>query len=275
MGHDHHHHLPVDHLNRAFVVGIVLNLVFVCVEFGAGVWLDSVALISDAGHNLSDVVSLVLSLIAFRLARVKPTVGVILVESVRKLYDPQPVDGDSIAWVAGIGIVINAFTAWLFIRDKEKDLNVKGAYLHMAADTLVSVGVLVSGIVIRLTGWYAIDPVVGIAIALVILFSTSKLLHDSLRLSLDGVPVGIDSERVRRSITETDPRIEDVHHVHIWAISTTQNALTAHVVVRSLDDAEELKHEIKHRLEHEGIGHATLEFELCGEHCAKECPECR
>ncbi len=189
--------------------------------------------------------------------------------------DPQPVDGDSIAWVAGIGIVINAFTAWLFIRDKEKDLNVKGAYLHMAADTLVSVGVLVSGIVIRLTGWYAIDPVVGIAIALVILFSTSKLLHDSLRLSLDGVPVGIDSERVRRSITETDPRIEDVHHVHIWAISTTQNALTAHVVVRSLDDAEELKHEIKHRLEHEGIGHATLEFELCGEHCAKECPECR
>ena len=97
----------------------------------------------------------------------------------------------------------------------------------------------------------------------------------ALRLSLDGVPVGIDSERVRRSITETDPRIEDVHHVHIWAISTTQNALTAHVVVRSLDDAEELKHEIKHRLEHEGIGHATLEFELCGEHCAKECPECR
>ena len=157
MGHDHHHHLPVDHLNRAFVLGIVLNLVFVCVEFGAGLWFDSVALISDAGHNLSDVVSLVLSLIAFRLARVKPTasytygyrkstvlvsllnacillvaVGVILVESVRKLYDPQPVDGDSIAWVAGIGIVINAFTAWLFIRDKEKDLNVKGAYLHMA-----------------------------------------------------------------------------------------------------------------------------------------------
>ena len=299
MGHDHHHHLPVDHLNRAFVVGIVLNLVFVCVEFGAGVWLDSVALISDAGHNLSDVVSLVLSLIAFRLARVKPTasytygyrkstvlvsllnacillvaVGGILVESVRKLYDPQPVDGDSIAWVAGVGIVINAFTAWLFIRDKEKDLNVKGAYLHMAADTLVSVGVLISGIVIRHTGWYAIDPVVGIAIALVILFSTSKLLHDSLRLSLDGVPVGIDSERVRRSIMETDPRIEDVHHVHIWAISTTQNALTAHVVVRSLDEAEGLKHEIKHRLEHEGIGHATLEFELCGEHCAKECPEC-
>ena len=170
MGHDHHHHLPVDHLNRAFVLGIVLNLVFVCVEFGAGLWFDSVALISDAGHNLSDVVSLVLSLIAFRLARVKPTasyaygyrkstvlvsllnacillvaVGVILVESVRKLYDPQPVDGDSMAWVAGIGIVINAFTAWLFIRDKEKDLNVKGAYLHMAADTLVSVGVLVLG----------------------------------------------------------------------------------------------------------------------------------
>ena len=167
------------------MLGIVLNLVFVCVEFGAGLWFDSVALISDAGHNLSDVVSLVLSLIAFRLARVKPTASY--------------------------------------------------TYGYRKSTVLVS------------------------------------LLNACILL----VAVGIDSERVRRSITETDPRIEDVHHVHIWAISTTQNALTAHVVVRSLDDAEELKHEIKHRLEHEGIGHATLEFELCGEHCAKECPECR
>lgn len=298
MGHhDHAHtHLP-DRLGRAFLIGIVLNLVFVAVEFGAGLWLDSVALISDAGHNLSDVVSLVLSLIAFRLTGVKPSskytygykkstvlvsllnacillvaVGVILVESIRKLHDPQPVEGGAIAWVAGVGIVVNAFTAWLFVRDKERDLNVKGAYLHMAADALVSVGVVVSGIAIRFTGWYVIDPIVGIAIALIILLSTSRLLLDSLRLSLDGVPAGIDPDRIARRIGEADPAIAGVHHVHIWAISTTENALTAHIVVRTTKGAEALKQRIKRLLAAEGIGHATLEFELqdspCGERAA-------
>ena len=286
MAHTHNH--SVDHLNRAFMLGILLNLVFVAVEFGAGLFLDSVALISDAGHNLSDVVSLVLSLLAFRLARLKPTpkytygykkstvlvsllnacillvaVGVIFAESIDKLKNPTPIAGGSVAWVAGVGIVINAFTAWLFLKDKEKDLNVKGAYLHMAADTLVSVGVLLSGIVISFTGWYVIDPIIGMVIAVVILISTAHLLHDSLRLSLDG----IDSERIRKEILDADPGIANVHHLHIWAISTTENALTAHIAVRDTEQIPALKHRIKHLLEHTGITHATLEFERPEETC--------
>ena len=290
MAHTHNH--SVDHLNRAFILGILLNLVFVAVEFGAGLFLDSVALISDAGHNLSDVVSLVLSLLAFRLARLKPTpkytygykkstvlvsllnacillvaVGVIFAESIDKLKNPTPIAGGSVAWVAGVGIVINAFTAWLFLKDKEKDLNVKGAYLHMAADTLVSVGVLISGIVISFTGWYVIDPIIGMVIAVVILISTAHLLHDSLRLSLDGVPTGIDSERIRKEILDADPGIANVHHLHIWVISTTENALTAHIAVRDTEQIPALKHRIKHLLEHTGITHATLEFERPEETC--------
>lgn len=295
MAHDHSHsHAPVvgDRLNRAFIIGIALNLAFVAVEFGAGLWLGSMALISDAGHNLSDVVSLVLALLAFRLARLKPTdtytygykkstvlvsllnacillvaVGMIVVSSVRKLQAPEPVAGGAVAWVAGIGILVNAFTAWLFIKHKERDLNVKGAYLHMAADALVSVGVLIAGLAISYTGWYVIDPIIGIVIAVVILASTARLLHDSLRLSLDGVPAGIDVRRVREAILQSDPQIEGVHHLHVWAISTTENALTAHVVIRKGGDPATIRHKIKKRLETLHIHHATLEVEFPEEHC--------
>ena len=194
-------------------------------------------------------------------------VGVIFAESIDKLKNPTPIAGGSVAWVAGVGIAINAFTAWLFLKDKEKDLNVKGAYLHMAADTLVSVGVLISGIVISFTGWYVIDPIIGMVIAVVILISTAHLLHDSLRLSLDGVPTGIDSERIRKEILDADPEIANVHHLHIWAISTTENALTAHIAVRDTEQIPALKHRIKHLLEHTGITHATLEFERPEETC--------
>ncbi len=297
MAHEHHHHhIPSpEHVNRAFIAGIVLNLVFVLVEAGAGIHFDSLALLSDAGHNLSDVVSLVLSLLAFRLVRVRPTprytygykkstvlvslfnavlllvaVGVILAESIEKLRHPEPVAGSAIAWVAGIGILINAVTAFLFFRDKEHDLNIKGAYLHLLADALVSVGVLVSGIVIRYTGWYVIDPVIGIAVALVILVSTWNLLRDSLRLSLDGVPSGMDAETVRREMTGI-PGVSDVHHLHIWALSTTENALTAHVVAATGTPLPDLKHRIKHRLEDLGIQHATLEFENAEECCHENC----
>lgn len=299
MGHEHSHSHGHNHtitsLNKAFIVGIVLNLVFVLVEFGAGFYFDSLALLSDAGHNLSDVVSLVLALLAFRLAKVKANsrytygykkstvlmsllnavillvaVGGILVESINKLQHPEEVPGGAIAWVAGVGVVINAFTAFLFMKDKEKDLNVKGAYLHMAADTLVSVGVLVAGLIIRQTGWYIIDPIIGIIIAIVILISTWDLLHDSIRLSLDGVPVGIDSEKVKELISQI-PGVKDIHHMHIWAISTTENALTAHIVIDNLNNMESLKHEIKHTLEHCDIHHATLEFESRKEHCDRAC----
>ena len=289
--HQHSHAINAESLNKAFIIGIVLNLAFVVIEFAAGFWFDSLARLSDAGHNLSDVVSLVLALLAFRLAKVKANerytygykkstilvsllnavillvaVGAIVIESIHKLNNPAVVPGGAIAWVAGVGVLINAFTAFLFMKDKEKDLNVKGAYLHMAADALVSVGVLVAGIVISRTGWYIIDPIIGLIVAVVILISTWNLLHDSLRLTLDGVPTSIDSQKVVEAIRAL-PGVDDVHHIHIWAISTTENALTAHIVLKQPESMQEVKHLIRHRLEDFGIGHATLEFEVPGEHC--------
>ena len=289
--HQHSHTINAESLNKAFIIGIVLNLAFVVIEFAAGFWFDSLALLSDAGHNLSDVVSLVLALLAFRLAKVKANerytygykkstilvsllnavillvaVGAIVIESIHKLSNPAVVPGGAIAWVAGVGVLINAFTAFLFMKDKEKDLNVKGAYLHMAADALVSVGVLVAGIVISRTGWYIINPIIGLIVAVVILISTWNLLHDSLRLTLDGVPTSIDSQKVVEAIRAL-PGVDDVHHIHIWAISTTENALTAHIVLKQPESMQEVKHLIRHRLEDFGIGHATLEFEVPGEHC--------
>ena len=289
--HQHSHAINAESLNKAFITGIVLNLAFVVIEFAAGFWFDSLALLSDAGHNLSDVVSLVLALLAFRLAKVKANerytygykkstilvsllnavillvaVGAIVIESIHKLSNPAVVPGGAIAWVAGVGVLINAFTAFLFMKDKEKDLNVKGAYLHMAADALVSVGVLVAGIVISRTDWYIIDPIIGLIVAVVILISTWNLLHDSLRLTLDGVPTSIDSQKVVEAIRAL-PGVDDVHHIHIWAISTTENALTAHIVLKQPEGMQEVKHLIRHWLEDFGIGHATLEFEVPGEHC--------
>lgn len=294
--HDHHHH-EITSLNKAFIIGISLNLAFVVAEFTAGFWYNSLGLLSDAGHNLGDVASLVLAMLAFRLAKVHPTcsytygykkstvlvsllnavillvaVGIIIAESIGKLLHPRPVEGDAIAWVAGIGVVINALTAWLFMKDKDKDLNVKGAYLHMAADALVSVGVVASGIIIMYTGWSIIDPIIGLGIAVIIIVSTWGLLHDSLRLSLDGVPVGIDTQQIQQLIVE-QPGVESCHHLHIWAISTTETALTAHVVVDDIAKMEEIKHRIKEALEAAGIHHATLEIEGEEVTCSTECCE--
>lgn len=301
--HAHHHHHGHIHgegitsLNKAFIIGIALNSAFVAAEFAAGFWYNSLGLLSDAGHNLGDVASLVLAMLAFRLAKVhsnanytygykKSTVlvsllnavillvavGIILSESIGKLIHPRPVDGDAIAWVAGIGVVVNAVTAWLFMKDKEKDLNVKGAYLHMAADALVSVGVVVSGLLIAYTGWYIVDPIIGILIALIIVYSTWGLLRDSLRLSLDGVPAGTNLATVEKIMAET-PGVEEVHHLHIWPISTTETALTAHIVSDEINRMEAIKEDLKSRLAEAGIAHATLEFEQAGGHC--HCADCK
>lgn len=300
-GHGHDHGRRLTSLNRAFVAGIVLNTLFVAAEFTAGLLSDSMGLLSDAGHNLSDVVSLLLALLAFRLAQVPPShrytygyrrstilvsllnavillvaVGAIVVESVRKLMHPEPVAGGTVLWVAGIGVVINFATALLFLRDKERDLNVKGAYLHMAADALVSVGVMISGAVMMATGWYAIDPLVGLLVAAVIVGSTWRLLRDSLRLSLDGVPAGVDYDEVWRAVASQEG-VSGVHHLHVWALSTTENALTAHIAVRDLQRMPQVKRALRERLRELGIGHATLEFECedqpCGEPagCRTEC----
>ena len=263
--HHHEHTHRITSLNKAFIIGIVLNLSLVIVEFGVGFYYNSLGLLSDAGHNLGDVASLILAMLAFRLEKIhsnsrytygykKSTilvsllnavillvaVGIIIAESIDKLFYPVAVDGSAIAWTAGVGVVINALTAWLFMKDKDKDLNVKGAYLHMAADALVSIGVVASGIIIMYTGWSIVDPIIGLGIAVVIVISTWGLLRDSLRLSLDGVPVGIDINEIRQIILD-QPGVESCHHLHIWALSTTETALTAHIVIDNMERMEEIK----------------------------------
>lgn len=293
-GHDHHH-VNIESLNKAFIIGILLNTLFVVFEFVAGVVSDSAGLLSDAGHNLSDVASLLLALFAFRLTKVgssksftygykKSTilisllnalillvaVGAIIYESVERIINPVAIDGGTIAWVAAAGVVINGLTAWLFLKDKDKDLNVKGAYLHMAADALVSVGVVVSGVVIKWTGISIIDPIIGLSIAFAIIVSTWNLLQDSIRLALDGVPSNIDTEDLLSDIKSID-NIAGIHHLHIWAISTTENAATAHIVVNDLNDMQRIKTEIKKEMAEHGIGHATLEFEEVQFECSDSC----
>ena len=298
MEHHHHHEHtpPTESLNGVFIVSIVLNLLFVLAEAGVGWYENSLGLLSDAGHNLGDVFSLLLALLAFRLSKMHGTkrytygykkstvlvsllnaiillvaVGAIVIESIRKFGDPVPVNGAAVSWTAGAGILVNGFTAWLLMRSRKNDLNVHGAFLHMAADTLVSVGVVVSGAVMAATGWFVIDPIVSLLIAAVILVSTWRLLAESLRLSLDGIPGNIDTGRIA-AILEGDPRVREVHHVHIWAISTTDVALTAHLVLNRLEDMESVKREIREQLGRAGIAHATLEVESAGAHCG--CADC-
>ena len=295
--HHHHHHLggKVTSLSGIFIFSIVLNLLFVGVEALIGFLENSLSLLSDAGHNLSDVFSLVLVLIAFQLAKVhankrytygykKSTVlislvnailllvaiGGILIESYHKFQEPTEVNGFAVSLTAGIGIFINGLTAVLLMRGQKGDMNVRGAYLHMVADTLVSVGVLVSGVIISYTGWYIIDPIVSIIIAIVILVSTWDLLTGSLRLLVDGIPENMDVDKVHATL-EGKAHVKEVHHVHVWAISTTDNALTAHVVIDDLTMMEQVKAELKHELEELNIGHSTLEFETEGECAERTC----
>ncbi len=301
MGHDHHHshnHAPeLTHLNRAFIAGIVLNSVFVVVEVIAGFATNSLALLTDAGHNLSDVAALALSLIAFRLTKVKAnehftygysktTILVALINSVilliaiggigyeafHRFFNPEPMQGTTMAIVAAIGIVINTVSAFLFFRDKDHDLNVKGAYLHLAADALVSLGVVVAGVIIIFTNWYWVDSVVSLVIMLVILIGTWNLLADSLRLSLDAVPRNIDIEKVKAEVLKVKG-ITDIHHIHVWALSTRTNAMTAHLIIHeNLSSSEEhhLKETVKHELLHLNIQHATLETERGRNKCEDE-----
>ncbi len=288
--HEHNHHtLNAESLNKAFIWGIALNAAFVIVEFVLGFISGSLGLVSDAGHNLGDTASLILALFALTLASKAPTsnytyglskgtilvslvnavilmvaVVLIIIECIEKFANPQPVNGNFIIIVAAVGVIINGVTAWLFVKDKDKDLNVKGAYLHMAMDALVSVGVVVSGVLIKFTGWYIIDPIIGLIVAVIIVVSTWDLLKDSLRLVLDGVPEGIDVEQIKSAIQEIEG-VEDCHHLHIWALSTTQNAMTAHIVVKEGADPEKVKHNIKQKLESYNINHATIETE--SKHC--------
>lgn len=291
-----HSHAPAD-FGRAFAIGTVLNLLFVAVEAGYGFWANSVALIADAGHNLSDVAGLLLAWGATALGKREATqrytyglgattilaaltnavlllvaVGAIIWEAIGRISHPEAVNASTIIWVAALGILVNGATAWLFTSGRHDDINVRGAFLHMAADAAVSLGVVLTGFAILATGALWLDPLISIAIALVIVWGTWDLLKDSLHLAVAGVPEGIETQKVRGALEEL-PGVSNVHDLHIWPTSTTASALTAHLVLRDghpgdafLVDATRM---LKSRF---GIAHATLQIEHGdAEACALQC----
>ncbi|MEO6521569.1 MAG: cation diffusion facilitator family transporter [Mucilaginibacter sp.] len=300
IGHHHDHAPKIDHINTAFVLGIILNSAFVIIEIIMGLVSGSLSLLTDAGHNLSDVASLALALLAFKLTKTKSNkqytygyksstiivsllnafiliVGIafIVYEAIMRFIHPvNGIPGITIAWVAFVGIGVNGFTAWLFTRgdgkEKDKDLNVKGAYMHMAVDAIVSLGVVLSGIAIYFTHLFWIDSVVSLVIGVVILMGTWGLLKDSLRLALAGVPKELSLEKIKKELLKVKG-VVDVHHMHVWALSTTENALTAHLVVKEADmpNFDHIKHELRHTLEHLEISHCTFEPEFGDEKCER------
>lgn len=282
--HDHHH--PTPDYNRAFAIGVTLNIIFVIIEVIYGFLADSLALITDAGHNLSDVLGLLLAWGASYLAGKQPSLrrtygysratilasmfsGLLLIgaiaviswEAVHRFFEPATPAGPTIMVVAGIGVVINAVTAWLFFSGKDDDLNIRGAYLHMAADALVSLGVVISGFVIWKFGLNWFDPLSSLVIAAVIFWSTWGLLRDSLNLAIDGVPRHLDPDAVRAWLQE-QPGVEGMHDLHIWPMSTTDTAMTVHLVmpVPPADDGflNGLADQLHHQFE---ISHTTFQVE--------------
>lgn len=295
-GHDHgHSHAPAD-FGRAFVIGIVLNSAFVVIEAGYGLIAGSMALVADAGHNLSDVLGLLIAWGATLLARKGPSarftygfksssilaallnaallliaVGAIGLETIRRFFEPEPVSGGTMIFVASIGILINGFTAWLFMRGRKSDLNIRGAYLHMVADTLVSVGVVVAGVVIGLTGLLWIDPLTSLIIILVIAIGTWGLLTESVKMSLLAVPAGVDGGQVNAWLRE-QAGVADVHHLHIWSLSTTQTALTAHLRMPAGHPGDAFLQRIGAELAARfHIDHATLQIEVDGDPTCTVC----
>lgn len=286
-GHDHsHNHTPAT-FNQAFAVGITLNIAFVAIEAFYGWRVNSLALLADAGHNLSDVAGLVLAWGGALAGRVRPdarhtygfkrgsvlaafvnallllvAMGSLGWEAAARLRSPEPTEGWVIIAVAGVGIVINTATALMFMRGRKDDLNIRGAFLHMAADALVSLGVVLGGALYLWQGWGWIDPVMSLAIAVVIVVGTWDLFKQSLHLLFDGVPAGIDLAGVRRLLLAL-PGVADVHDLHVWAMSTSDVALTAHLVLNDAQtDGAQLLHEAEHELhEHFEIRHVTLQLE--------------
>jgi cobalt-zinc-cadmium efflux system protein len=296
-----HHHDHSMNYNRAFGIAVLLNVCFVAVEAVFGVLSESLALLADAGHNLSDVLGLILAWGAFLLSRRVPTyrrtygwkgatilaalanaiillvaVGGISWESVRRLVHPQPVSGYTVIWVSGIGLFINSATAFLFLADRKKDLNIRGAFLHMAADAGVSAGVVVAGLGMIITGWLWIDPVVSLVIAAIILIGTWGLFRDSFNLAMQAVPGDINAQEIAAYLS-TIRGVEGVHDLHVWAMSTTENALTAHLVVPHRQDLDTMLAHIKETLHDRfGVPHVTIQVEKtatamdCDDRCDPE-----
>lgn len=293
-----HHHGPKD-FGNAFLIGIGLNVVFVVIEAAAGLIYGSMALVADAGHNLSDVLALVLAWVASIAAKRPPSgrftygyksstilaaignalllavaIGAILFETAHRLMTPQQPEGTVMVVVAGIGIAINAFTALMFLRGQE-DINIRGAYLHMAADALVSLGVVVAGVAILLTGIWWIDPMVSLVIVAVIAWGTWGLARDSLTMGMLAAPAGIDLAEVKRHLASFEG-VTAVHDLHVWPMSTTETALTAHLVMPGRPASDGFLRDMAASLEARfGVGHATIQVESgdhpCGQPCGAGC----
>ncbi|WP_413987751.1 cation diffusion facilitator family transporter [Labrys okinawensis] len=284
-GHGGHVHAPANFGTR-FALGVALNAIFVVIEVVYGLLGNSVALLADAGHNLSDALGLGVAWAAVILAKRKPTsrftyglggtsilaalfnavfllvvVGGLTWEALQRLSQPEPVAGKTVMIVAACGIVLNGFCAWLFASGSKGDLNVRGAFMHMASDALVSLGVVVGGLVILLTGWHWIDPAISIVVNVVIVVGTWSLLTGSLTMSLNAVPPGIDMDKVRTFLLDL-PGVSDLHDLHVWSLSTTETALSCHLVMPESPPSDEtLFHAAEELKEHFGIGHVTLQTE--------------
>ncbi|MEQ9661716.1 MAG: cation diffusion facilitator family transporter [Parasphingopyxis sp.] len=283
--HGHHHHAPTS-FGRAFAIGIALNTVYVIVEAGYGLAIGSMALLADAGHNLSDILGLIIAWTGATLAKRAPSkrftfglrgssilaalanailllvaVGLIASEAIQRIFYPAPVAGGTIIIVAAIGIVVNGATAMLFARGRKGDINIRGAYLHMAADAAVSAGVVIAGALILWTGATWIDPVTSLVIGLVILLSTWELLIGAVKMSLAAVPEHIDTDEVEADLAALDG-VAHVHHLHIWNMSTTETAMTVHLVMPAGHPGDDFLHAAQHRLEEKyQIGHSTIQIE--------------
>lgn len=284
-GHSHHDHGPASY-GRAFAIGTALNVGFVLMEVIYGLSAHSVALLADAGHNFTDVLGLVFAWGATRLRHSRPSrrytyglrrssilvallnaiilliaMGGITWEALQRFRDPGPVAGGTVIGVAAVGIVINTITALMFLSGRQRDLNIRGAFLHMAADAAVSLGVVLAGIAILITGWLWFDPVVSLIIVAVIVIGTWQLLQDSINLALDAVPEGIEPLAVRTYLADL-PNVAEVHDLHIWAMSTTETALTAHLVISTGHPGDAFLAKVGQALHDQfGIEHTTLQVE--------------
>ena len=292
-----HNHAPANY-NRAFALGVALNIGYIAVEAAFGILVGSLALLADAGHNLSDVLGLLLAWGGNYLAQRRPTgrftygwrkssilaalmnaiilllaMGGIAGEAIRRFNTTAPVAGHTIILVAAVGVVVNTATALLFLSGRKKDLNIRGAFLHMAADAGISAGVVAAGAVIIATGWFWIDPAISLLITVIIVFGTWGLLRDSFHLVLDAVPAGIDPEAVKVYLANL-PGVIGVHDLHIWAMSTTETALTAHLVKPNPAEDDLLLAKAGRELhDHFGIAHTTIQWERCNElnRCGDSC----